>query len=80
MNMNKKKVIGFEKGIGQIKLSDFPDFRDKMMCALGVSTLQSMRRYSKGLREMKESQSLAVKEVFESYGITDYRDDEPCNN
>lgn len=80
MDMNKKKMIGFEKGIGQIRMSDFPEFKKKIMYALGVSTLQSVRRYSKGLREMKESQSIAVKEVFESYGITDFRDDEPCND
>lgn len=75
MDMNKKKTLGFEKGIGQIKMADFPTFKKKIMRALGVSTLQSVRRYSKGLREMKESQSVAVKELFESYGIMNYRDE-----
>lgn len=73
--MERKKTNGFEKGIGQIKLSDLPDFKKKMMIALGVKTYQTVKKYSKGLHEMKESQIFAVKEVFESYGIMNYRDE-----
>lgn len=76
----KRKFRGFNKGLLQIPVGQSREVREKLMIALGIRSRMPFYCYAKGLQEMKESQSLAVKEVFESYGITDYRDDEPCNN
>lgn len=70
-----KKAKGFEKGMGLISVSELPSLKRKLLSALGVKTTSSLWKYSKGLVEMRESQSEAVRKVFEEYGITDYRDE-----
>lgn len=61
----------FQKGYEQLQLKDHKAAREKIMEALGLTTLQGFRYRLAGVYEPRVSEKEAIESVFAQYGITD---------
>lgn len=66
-----KEQFSFSKGWSQVRNSDIPTCREKLMAALNVKTRAAFLVRMKGKVEPKVSEAKAVEEVFSEFGITE---------
>lgn len=63
--------FSFKKGWSQVKTSDAPKVRKKLMVALGVNSRAGFCNRMRGDIEPKITEARAIESVFAEYGITD---------
>lgn len=61
----------FKKGLSELRVKDVAEVRAKIAEILGVTTKQSMTRYSFGRVTLDVEKAARIEEVFRAYGVKD---------
>lgn len=65
-----RRALGFRAGLAQVQMGQYPEVRQELCKALGITNRNSFAAYASGRQEMKVTQADAVEGVFERYGVT----------
>lgn len=70
LEINKEDVVGFDKGCRELD-ERMRQFRAELQHALDVKYIAQVANYRHGRSRMNRPRLLAVKAVFEKYGVSD---------
>ncbi len=63
--------FSFKKGWSQVKQGDVAQVREKLMCALSITTRMAFLDRLNGKVEPKITEHRSIEEIFSDYGIKD---------
>lgn len=69
MDVMAKVERAFRKGLQELRVKDVAEARAKIAAVLGVTTKQSMTRYSLGRANLDVVKAAQIAEIFRQYGV-----------
>lgn len=66
----QKVEKAFRKGLRELRVKDVAEVRGKLAAILGVTTKQSLAKYSAGRGTLDVEKAAQIESLFKQYGVT----------